>query len=149
MGGVAISPRFRVAQNKHYTVIPPDPPRRREGLATRDYLGPTRLAASPPGGWGKKILVYLPFIITNYRLLSRANRQRKLITSQLTRKLFVITSSRRHCHNRQAIRQERSTQIMAKSSAVWQFFKISPTDETKAICDECQQPISRGGKKKR
>ena len=32
------SPRFWVAQNKRYTVIPPDPPHRREGLVTRDYI---------------------------------------------------------------------------------------------------------------
>ena len=33
-----------------------------------------------------------------------------------------------------------------RKSCVWNFFKISASDESKAVCDTCGDNISRGGK---
>ena len=33
----------------------------------------------------------------------------------------------------------------SKKSLVWDYFKVSPIDENKAICDTCSEVISRRG----
>ena len=34
-----------------------------------------------------------------------------------------------------------------RSSAVWRYFNIGATDESKAICKICEKAVSRGGHK--
>ena len=35
-----------------------------------------------------------------------------------------------------------------RSSAVWRYFNIGATDESKAICKICEKAVPRGGQKK-